>query len=288
MKPTDHDTHPGDDSVPPESQDTSHGVDDLPDPWDGAMLAGATLSELEGVRYLHLGSPWVQGAMRLRTPARIELEYAQRMMAWLLWRPLEHEGSGPPARHAVHLGLGAATLTRFGHQTMRLPMTTTVEINPTVIGACRLWFRLPDDNPRLSVVQADAGVWVADPAHHGLADWLCVDLYDHDAAAPVLDDVGFYRHCRSVLRDGGLMSVNLFGRHASFDRSAARIAQAFGIDQVWHLRATREGNTVVVAGRGVSVPTRDVLRARAATIEARYGLPARKWLRMVRPLQLDR
>jgi spermidine synthase len=55
---------------------------------------------------------------------------------------------------------------------------------------------------------------------------------------------------------------------------------------VWSLRPTKEGNTVVVAGRGVVVPARGELERRAACIEARFGalgLPARKWLRMVRP-----
>ena len=54
------------------------------------------------------------------------------------------------------------------------------------------------------------------------------------------------------------------------------------------VRPTLEGNTVVVAGRDVVVPARDELAARAAAIEARFGalgLPARKWLRMVRPYQ---
>jgi hypothetical protein len=41
---------------------------------------------------------------------------------------------------------------------------------------------------------------------------------------------------------------------------------------------------VVIAGRGVVVPDRDTLSARADNIESRFGLPARKWLRMVRPL----
>jgi spermidine synthase len=89
-----------------------------------------------------------------------------------------------------------------------------------------------------------------------------------------------------VLVHGGLMTVNLFGRDASFAASAARIAHVFGLHQVWNLRPTREGNTVVVAARGVQVPDRDTLIARAANIQTRYGLPARKWLRMVRPLQL--
>jgi spermidine synthase len=117
---------------------------------------------------------------------------------------------------------------------------------------------------------------------------LHVDLYDHEAAAPVLDSEDFYAACRAVLAEGGLMSVNLFGRSASFENSVARIAAVFGSGQVWSLRPTREGNTVVVAGRGVEVPGRDELSARAALIEERFGalgLPARKWLRMVRPYE---
>ena len=41
---------------------------------------------------------------------------------------------------------------------------------------------------------------------------------NHDAASPVLDSTAFYRDCFRVLADGGLMTVNLFGRDASFER----------------------------------------------------------------------
>jgi spermidine synthase len=243
-------------------------------------FVGATMSEHDGVRYLHLDSPWVQGAMRLAKPQALELEYIQRMMAWMLWRPTGEVNRG----HAVQLGLGAGSITRFCHKVLRMK-TTVVEINPTVIGANRLWFRLPADDARLTVVEADAAKWVADDRNLGTAQVLSVDLYDHDAAAPVLDDEAFYAGCHQVLDpDGGLMAVNLFGRDSSFERSAARIASVFGRDQVWSLRPTREGNTVLVAGRDVKVPGRDELTDRSANIEDRYGLPARKWLRMVRPL----
>ena len=47
--------------------------------------APVTLSEADGVRYLHFGTEWVQGAMRLRKPDALELEYAQQMMAWMLF-----------------------------------------------------------------------------------------------------------------------------------------------------------------------------------------------------------
>ena len=244
------------------------------------LLAGATISEFDGVRYLHLGTDWVQGAMRIRKPRKLELDYIQRMMVWLLWLPSEALDHG----RAVQLGLGAAAITRFTHQVLRWH-TTAVEINPSVVMACRLWFHLPFDDDRLQVIEADAGLWLQQDAQLQTADALCVDLYDHEAAAPVLDDEAFYAHCRDLLAPGGLMTVNLFGRDASFERSAAHVAAVFGTDQVWQLAPTKEGNTVLVAARGVVVPDREALTARAELIESRYGLPARKWLRLVKPYQ---
>ena len=54
---------------------------------DSAGCVPATISEAGGVRYLHLGTPWVQGAMRIRKPLWPELEYVQRMLVWMLLRP---------------------------------------------------------------------------------------------------------------------------------------------------------------------------------------------------------
>ena len=248
------------------------------DPDDLAVeLPPVTISEHEGVRYLHLGSPWIQGGMRIRKPQHVELDYVQRMLASLLWLP---QGGWEGGR-AAQLGLGAGAITRFTAQQLDMP-TTVVEINPDVISANAIWCALP---AAAEVVRGDAADWlaVAEPASVRL---LHVDLYDHEAAAPVLDSQEFYAGCRDVLEEGGVLSVNLFGRDASFHDSISRMAAAFGDDQVWSMRPTREGNTVAVAGRGVAVPDKAELRARAALIESRFGtlgLPARTWLRMVRP-----
>jgi spermidine synthase len=134
------------------------------------------------------------------------------------------------------------------------------------------------------VLQADAGDFVADPGHAESAQVLCVDLYDHEAAGPVLDSPAFYRHCHRLLAERGVMTVNLFGRDASFERSARRIAAAFGEARAKSLRPTKEGNTIVVAIKGGEWPDRDTLVARAQYIETRFGLPAGKWLRMMRGL----
>jgi spermidine synthase len=245
------------------------------------MLPAVTLSEQAGVRYLHLDSIWVQGAMRMAAPERIELEYVRRMMAWMLARPIDRLSRG----HAMQLGLGAAAITRFCHGPLRLDVTA-VEINPAVISACRQWFRLPADGPRLRVLQADAAEVVAEVERAGTVDSLCVDLYDHEAAGPVLDSLAFYRGCARLLAPGGVMSVNLFGRDASFERSLRRMAAAFGhaagVDRLRTVQPTREGNTVVLALRDDVWPDRSELLARAQAIESRFGLPARRWLRLMR------
>jgi spermidine synthase len=117
-------------------------------------------------------------------------------------------------------------------------------------------------------------------------DVLCVDLYDHDAASPVLDSDVFYANCYRLLRSGGAMTVNLFGRDASFERSAQRIAAAFGSGQVLSLRPTSEGNTIVVALKDHAWPDAEVMAERAEHIAQHLGLPARKWLKMLRALPM--
>ena len=99
-------------------------------------------------RYLHLGTEWIQGAMRLDDPLVLELEYIQRMMAWLLFM----DPDSVPERHAMQLGLGAASLTRFTHLRMQL-LTSCIELNPIVYSACRQWFRLPDNNETIKATE---------------------------------------------------------------------------------------------------------------------------------------
>ena len=236
------------------------------------------LSEADGVRYLHLGTEWVQGSMRLDAPFDIDLEYVQRMMAWLLFVPPESVAG----RHAMQLGLGAGALTKFCYKKLRMTCTA-VEINPRVADVCRAWLKLPPEDERLRVVIADAAREIRRPEWLGTVDALQVDLYDDEAAAPVLDSPDFYADCRHLLTEEGCMTVNLFGRSASFDRSLESIASAFGVRAVWQFKPTREGNAVVLAQRTPSRPKRAALQAQAESIEARWGLPARKWLRVLKP-----
>jgi len=243
-------------------------------------LPQVNMSEHGKVRYLHLGTEWVQGSMDTSKPYGIELEYVQRMQAWLLFVPSQ----AVPDLHAMQLGLGAAALTKNCHKVLGM-RTTAIELNPQVVAACRTWFKLGNDDERLSVVLGDAAEVAAHPHWRGQVDALHVDLYDHEAAAPVLDDADFYANCRQLLTPNGCMLVNLFGRASSYERSLGHISQAFGADAVWAFKPTKEGNTVVLAQRNPSRPERDLLQARAEQIETQWGLPALLWLKVLKPVQ---
>ena len=196
-------------------------------------LPAVSVSEGDIARYLHLGTPWVQGSMRLKDPYMLDLEYVQRMVAWLLFTP------------------AAEDLTAL---------------------------------QAVQVRQADAGEAIRHPDWQGAVHALQVDLYDHEAAAPVLDSAEFYADCRAMLTPEGCMTVNLFGRRSSYARSLEKICTAFGAENVWAFKPTREGNTIVLALR-VAQP-HDVLQlqARAQAVQAAYQLPATKWVKVLRPV----
>ena len=103
-------------------------------------MAPITFSEEDGVRFLHFGTEWIQGAMRLKKPDEIELEYARQMMA--TWLFVDHP------RHVMQLGLGAAALTKFCYRELPNAQVTAVELHQDVITAAHSMFRLPpEDDP---------------------------------------------------------------------------------------------------------------------------------------------
>lgn len=236
-------------------------------------FAPVTFSELGGVRYLHFGTEWVQGAMRLRKPDWVELEYAQQMMAWLLFL----EPDGRDDFHVAQLGLGAASLTKFCYRQFAGAKVTAVELNPSVVVAGRSMFAMPQDDERLSVLEMDAYDFVNDRENEGSLDALQVDLYDATARGPVLDTLAFYRSCRRLLKSPGVMTINLFGDHSSFPRNIERICEAFD-NRVLVFPEVHDGNVIALAFNGPPLEVDwDAVDARARAIQKSTGLPASGW-----------
>lgn len=225
-------------------------------------------SEEDGFRYLHFGSPWIQGAMKVRRPYELVLEYPRQMMALGLFYP--------QPQHILQLGLGAASLTKFCYRYTEAQIDV-VEISQRVVAAAYQWFKLPPEDERLTVYLADAKEFIGHRRGYDAADWLQVDLYDADAKGPVYDDVQFYSMCRRAMNQkGSVASFNLFG--SCFQPSYEAISEAFK-GRVLIMPEIDEGNRIVLAfaGEKCALDWQEMYE-RAKHLRQLWKLPAKKWL----------
>ena len=172
------------------------------------------VTEKEGMRLLQFGTQWCQGVMRIDDPDRLELEYAVRMSAWMLFHDLDSLAD----KHLVTLGLGAGSLTKFAHRVLGM-RATGVEIDQRVIDVCRERFMVPPDGERLRVVHADALEFMA-RVEPGSFDVVQVDAYDASVEQPALDTEAFYADCRAGLREGGFQLLYAQGETIAYQRHA--------------------------------------------------------------------
>jgi spermidine synthase len=223
-----------------------------------------TISEQRGVRFLHFGSPWIQGAMRVARPYALELEYTRDLMA-----PLLLGDPGWPAS-VLQVGLGAGSITKFLHRNRARARLTVVEIDPAVPPAARFHFKLPEEGPRLRIVIADAADYLA--AKQRRFDWIVLDGYDAQGRAGMLDSEPFYLDCRRGLAREGFLSVNLLTRTRGVKASVDRLRRAFD-DRVLVLPPSEAGNIVAVAAVGARIEEPfDSLRSAARRLREDTGL----------------
>ncbi len=230
-----------------------------------AMTTRIEVSEEAGVRYLHFGSSWIQGAMRIARPWALELAYTREMMVALLLR------GGRWPRDVLVIGLGSASIAKFLHRHYPRARLHVVEIEPKVVAAARQFFRLPDeDPPRFAIEIADADEYVARTTRR--FDLVVLDGFDADGRAGALDTLRFYVRARALLTDRGVLCVNLLGRSRGFRASVQRMAEAFD-GRVLSLPSGDSGNVVAFAAAGDAIDlTFPELRARAAKLRRETAL----------------
>lgn len=229
------------------------------------MAASIEVSEEDGVRYLHFGSHWIQGAMRIGRPHALELDYTRDMMVPLLLR-----GARGWPRSVLLVGLGAASLTRFLYRHRPRAAQTVVEIEPAVVAAAQQHFRLPPEGARLRIEIADGSDYVASTRRD--FDLILVDGYDAKGRTGMLDTLPFYCNCLARLTQRGLLAANLLTRHHGIRGSLDRMRAAFG-DRALALPECESGNVVIVAATGdaVAVSGIDLVR-RARQLRGTTGL----------------
>ncbi|MBK8317126.1 MAG: spermidine synthase [Betaproteobacteria bacterium] len=238
------------------------------------------ISEEAGVRYLHFGSDWVQGAMRIARPWALELSYTREMMAGLLLRP-----TNLWPRSALLVGLGAGSLAKFIYRNLPDCRITIIEINPQIEFIARQYFKLPDDPRRLDVVIGCGADYMLSGDRQ--FDLLLADGFDADARAGALDTVPFYQACRARLSDRGLFGANLLGHNKGFQGSVERIKSAFD-NRAAVFPSCDSGNTIAFATGGEPVDlSLEEMRERAVKLKKDHGLdllPTISRLQLMHPL----
>ncbi|WIM06163.1 MAG: spermidine synthase [Candidatus Nitricoxidivorans perseverans] len=229
------------------------------------MSFGIDIREEAGVRTLHFGSDWIQGAMRIARPFALELDYTREMMAGLLLRP---EPDWP--KQVLLIGLGAGSLTKFLRRHRPGARLTVVEIEPRVVAVARQFFRLPDEDERLRIVIGEGADFVA--GSRGTFDLILVDGFDENARTGELESPRFYLNCKARLGDEGLLAANLLSKRRDFRDSVARIAEAFD-GRALAFPSCDSGNAIAFAATGAAVDhTLPDLRAAARTLKRDTGL----------------
>ena len=223
------------------------------------------VSEERGVRYLHFGSDYIQGAMRIARPYALELEYTRDLMFPLLLR------DAPWPASVLQIGLGAASVTKFLHRHRPDARLTVVEIAPEVVSAARQFFKLPDEEPRRLRIEIAEGHEYLQSAKRSY-DLIVVDGFDDRGRAGPLDTLPFYLNCRAHLARNGLLATNLLTRRKGAAPSVERMMEAFD-DRVLVIPASDAGNTVALAAVGVRIEERiRDLRLAAAELKEETGL----------------
>ena len=220
------------------------------------------ISERNDTRFLHLGGPAVQSAMRIKDPYALELEYTRAMMAFLLFQR--------DPQDVALIGLGGGSLAKYIHRYLPESRLTALEINPEVVAAARAYFFLPQDDERLSVITGDGAAFVHE--NPDSQDVLLVDGFDAKRIVDALASPEFYRACKTMLRPGGVAVFNLWGSDEYYPRYFDRLARAFG-EHVLQLPAEKKGNIIIFAFRK---PLPEVgqaaLMREAHRLEAELGL----------------
>lgn len=184
------------------------------------MSFSIDISEEAGVRHLHFGSRWIQGAMRIARPWNLELEYTKEMMASLL---LRDDKRFP--RKVLLIGLGAASLTKFIYRNLPHAHLTIVEIEPKVVAAAYQYFKMPEDEKRIHLIVGDGAEFVINTEKK--FDLILVDGFNEHAHPGELNTLPFYQMCRTRLTDQGILGVNLIGLSRGVLGGFAYILEAF-------------------------------------------------------------
>jgi spermidine synthase len=214
------------------------------------------VTELDGVRALHLGSSTIQSGMKVRDPFALELNYSRGIVCFLLF--------SSKIKRILTIGLGGASVTKYIYKFCPQISQTVVEINAQVIAIARSHFYLPENDEKLNVIEGDGVQYLLEnPASN---DCVIIDVFDAHGIPPNCCTQDFFDSCFEALTTNGIFVINLWGSDKNFDIYLQRIEQTFS-RRVLIMPTGKPGNIIVFGFKDPLRLTEKKLRERAKALE---------------------
>jgi len=222
--------------------------------------------DTKGERALHFGSHSRQSSMALADPNQLNSLYAQAMMGLLLFNDSPKE--------ILMIGLGGGTITKFFLHQFRDCQIKVIEFRSSVLKVARSHFQLPLD-PRLKVKIGCGGEYMSIQSKQTEEkhDLMVIDAFDHQGMALAVSSEQFFDDCRTLLKDDGLLAINLWGTNKElFQDVTWNMGRVFKW-RILFLPVRKRGNIIGFAFRE-NAPKYSLkeLRAKANQLEQQYQL----------------
>lgn len=211
------------------------------------------VTETDGVRSMHLGSPTIQSSMKVKDPYALVLAYSWGVLSSLLFKP--------DSRQLTLVGLGGGSIAKYVWKYCPQIQQTVIELNPQVIQVARSHFFVPDDDERLQIIEGDGIAHIQQ--HPGGSDWLMMDAFGSNGLPPDFCTQSFFDDCAEALTPDGLFTINLWGSDKKFDIYMQRMEQTFE-QRVLMMPTGKPGNIIVFGFKPeLAMPDLAALRKRA-------------------------
>lgn len=221
------------------------------------------VTEMDGVRSMHLGTPTIQSSMKVKDPYALVLAYSWGAMSSLLFKP--------DASKLVLVGLGGGSIAKYVWKFCPQIQQTVIELNPQVIQVARSHFFVPDDDERLQVIEGDGIAYIKQ--HPGSTDWLMMDAFGSNGLPPDFCTQSFFDDCAEAVTPDGLFAINLWGSDKKFDIYMQRMEQTFA-GRVLMMPTGKPGNIIVFGFQPqLAMPDLGTLRQRAQAAMQTHDIP---------------
>ena len=225
------------------------------------------VTELDGVRALHLGSVTIQSGMKVRDPFALELNYSRGIICFLLF--------SSKIKSVLTIGLGGASVTKYIYKYCPEISQVVLEINAQVISIARSHFYLPENDARLNVIEGDGVQYLLE--HLASTDCVIIDVFDAHGIPPNCCTQDFFDSCFEVLKKDGIFVINLWGSDKNFDIYLQRIEQTFG-GRALMMPTGKPGNIIVFGFKNPSKTTEKKLHEHAKNLEKNHKIEFSEFL----------